>query len=50
MIGPIATILLSAALLDEQLTIPMIVGTGLVLGGVWAPARAAKDEQARATK
>lgn len=39
MIGPLSTILLSVALLDERLTIWMIIGTCFVLAGVWTLAR-----------
>lgn len=43
MIGPVSTILLSVALLDEELTIWMVIGTALVLAGVWTLARAARQ-------
>jgi len=35
MVGPISTILLSVMLLDEPLTAWMVVGTVLVLSGIW---------------
>lgn len=50
MIGPVSTILLSVVLLDEELTIPLIVGTALVLAGVWTLARAASPGHARMKK
>lgn len=40
MIGPLSTILMSAILLDERLTAPMMMGTVLVLAGVWMLPRA----------
>ena len=35
MIGPLSTIVLSVLLLDEPLTIWMVIGTSLVLAGIW---------------
>jgi drug/metabolite transporter (DMT)-like permease len=45
MIGPLSTILLSAWLLDEPLTIWIAMGTTLVMSGVWWLARARKTSQ-----
>jgi drug/metabolite transporter (DMT)-like permease len=39
MIGPLSTILLSVWLLDEPFTPPVMIGTALVMGGVWLLAR-----------
>jgi drug/metabolite transporter (DMT)-like permease len=39
MIGPVSTILLSVWLLDEPLTTPVVIGTVLVMGGVWLLAK-----------
>ena len=40
MIGPLSTIVLSVTLLNEPFTIWMVIGTALVLSGVWMLARA----------
>ena len=39
MVGPVSTILMGAVLLDEPLTLPMMIGTSLVIGGVMLVAR-----------
>jgi drug/metabolite transporter (DMT)-like permease len=39
MVGPVSTILMGAVLLDEPLTLPMMIGTALVIGGVMLVAR-----------
>jgi len=39
MIGPLSTILLSVWLLDEPFTLPVMIGTALVVSGVWLLAK-----------
>ena len=39
MVGPVSTILMGVVLLDEPLTLPMTIGTALVIGGVMLVAR-----------
>jgi drug/metabolite transporter (DMT)-like permease len=39
MVGPVSTILMGAVLLDEPLTLPMMIGTALVIVGVMLVAR-----------
>ena len=39
MVGPVSTILMGVVLLDEPLTLPMMIGTALVIGGVMLVAR-----------
>ena len=39
MVGPVSTILMGALLLDEPLTLPMMIGTALVIVGVMLVAR-----------